>query len=230
MKMNRKNCSRREFLKETIVAGTAAIAMSDNLMAGLPHVDDEMLNALTDVVDKELVDEYVRMRTALTTEKKRMCLQISWRHDDAVSTELIGIGNGVFRHPDSEEGKIITAYEKMYTTSGIAFTHWRTQEYEAECNGQKLSCRDNFTELRIGIDKLIRYGSNWCEFETEDATAYERAKVHFEKHNEYVGQKMAFVCICAGTRYVEDIGDVGVYLDGDGNDVSFQNRMGFVKE
>jgi len=172
------------------------------------------------------IPEILEMKLAVETDyaDKPVTLQISWRAEDSVSAEILKPGNGIMRF-DGEK-VIREAYDAKYASAGLVFVHYRTQETECGIG----VCCNNFVELRIGIASLIRYGSCWCEFETWDVTAYQRAFAHFARHNEYECEKMAFVCISAGTRNEPGIGNVGIYLDGDGNEVSFADRMGFIKE
>ena len=219
---------RREFLKKSI-AGSFGLASSAAVIGELSaapvktgvseNSDFKSMLSFADEKYGVLVDEFKRLKEALTTPKKRVTLQISWRKENAGRLEVAPPNWGVFLPPSTEQCKIKDAYDKLYSTSGLVFTHYRSQAYKGEYEEMIPYFRGELAVLRIGVNKLCRYGSSWCVFDTDDATAYERAVAHFAKHNEYNGEKMAFVCI---------LDESGYQVDGNGNKVSFEDHMGFI--
>ena len=105
---------------------------------------------------------------AIETPKadKPIYLEISWRREGAVDAEILSAGFGVLRFDDTRRAR--EEYDAMYATSGLVFLHYRTEVKERD----GVKCYDNFVELRIGIEKLTRYGSCWCTLKTLDATAW----------------------------------------------------------
>jgi len=137
---------------------------------------------------------------------KPITLTLSWVTEFAGCTRLLQSGSDLLPYCNQKD-EIMHAYDEKYAPSGIS-----------------LMCSFGFIELRIGISRLHIFDTRFCEFETHDITAYNRAKESITRANAS-GKTYAFVCINTG---LDPVTATSVYKDGDGNVVPHGDLFGFI--
>ena len=134
---------------------------------------------------------YAALEQATKEEPKLTCLKISSGAAWGIAPKIVSTKCSDRIAGEAKETR--DAYDFAYS-KGLVFIHYRTKEYPViRDNGEHTVVKDQWLELRIGVDELILAVGGMYVFTTKDPTAYDRAIEHIREASRDHGKPESLI-------------------------------------